>query len=77
MGNALNNAKSNPKGIIMDLFNILAIVKICIGVWLIVLICLIYHQLKSAVRKIPSIIFKDKKNFTINTGSKKIKVHIK
>ena len=61
----------------MDLINILVIIKICIGVWLVVLVCLIYHYLKSAVRKIPSIMFKDKKNFTISTRNKKIKVHIK
>lgn len=61
----------------MDLINILAIIKICIGIWLVVLACFIYHHLKSAFRKIPSIIFKDKKNFTIATRNKNIKVHIK
>lgn len=61
----------------MDLINILAIIKICIGIWLVALTCLIYHHLKSAVRKIPSIIFKDKKNFTITTRNKRIKVNIK
>lgn len=61
----------------MDLISVLAIIKICIGIWLVVLACLIYHHLKSAVRKIPSIIFKDKKNFTITTRNKRIKVNIK
>lgn len=61
----------------MELLDILAIIKVVGIVWISVLVFVLYRYLKQLVSKIPSIIFNDKKNFTIHTGNKKIRVKIK
>lgn len=61
----------------MELLDILAIIKIFGIIWIAVLIFVLYRYLKQLVNKIPSIVFKDKKHFTIHTAHKKIRVKIK
>lgn len=61
----------------MELLDILAIVKICIVIWIAVLVFVLYQYLKKLVNKIPSLIFHDKKHFTIRAGHKQIRVKIK
>lgn len=61
----------------MELLDILAIIKVLGLIWISILIFVLYRYLKRLINKIPSIAFKDKKNFTINAGHKKIRVRIK
>ena len=61
----------------MELLDILAIIKVLGIVWISILVFVLYRYLKRLINKIPSIAFKDKKNFTIHTGHKKIRVRIK
>lgn len=61
----------------MELLDILAVIKVVGILWISVLVFVLYRYLKRLVSKIPSIVFNDKKHFTIHMGDKKIRVKIK
>lgn len=61
----------------MELLAALAIIKIVVVIWTMILVFAIYRYLKSIPNRIPKMIFKGKRSFEIGTAKRKIKVSIK